>query len=126
MPYIVDTYAWVEYFRGTSKGKSVKDKIESGDNVTPTIVLAELKRKFTEWRRLDFEDKLEFIRENSLILDLDEQAAILAGEIRAQKLVPNMGLVDCILLALSRIYSIKVLTGDEHFKTLSEAEFMGG
>jgi len=57
---------------------------------------------------------------------VDEQAAILAGEIRAQKLVPNMGLVDCILLALSRIYSIKVLTGDAHFKTLSEAEFMGG
>ena len=126
MPYIVDTYTWVEYFRGTSKGKNVKDKIESGDNVTPTVVLAELKRKFTEWHRQDFEDKLEFIRENSRILDLDEQTAILAGEIRAQKPVPNMGLVDCILLALSRIYSIKVLTGDEHFKTLSEAEFIGG
>jgi len=126
MPCIVDTHAWVEYFRGTAKGKSIKDKIESGDNMTPTIVLAELKRKFTEWHRRDFEDRLEFIRENSQIIDLDEQTAILAGELRAQKPVPNMGLVDCILLALSRIYSIKVLTGDEHFKTLSEAEFIGG
>jgi predicted nucleic acid-binding protein len=126
MPYIVDTYAWVEYFRGTSKGKSIKDKIESRDNMTPTVVLAELKRKFTEWQRQDFQDRLEFIRDNSQIIDLDERTAILAGEIRAQKPVPNMGLVDCVLLALSRIYSVKVLTGDEHFRKLSEAEFIGG
>ena len=59
-------------------------------------------------------------------MDLDEQTAILAGEIRAQKPVPNMGLVDCILLALARVYSVKVLTGDEHFRTLNEAEFIGG
>jgi len=65
MPYIVDTYAWVEYFRGTAKGKGIRSKIESEDNITPTIVLAELKRKFTEWRRPDFADKLEFIRQNS-------------------------------------------------------------
>lgn len=125
MSYIVDTYAWIEYFRGTTKGRSIKDKIEAGNNITPTIVLAELKKKFTEWRRPDFEERLQFIRENSQIIDLDAQTAILAGEIRAQKPIPNMGLVDCILLALSRIYSIKVLTGDEHFRTLSEAEFIG-
>lgn len=125
MPYIVDTYAWLEYFRGTSTGMSIKDKIEAGDNITPTIVLAELKRKFVEWRRQDFDDKLAFIQENSQIVGLDGELAIMAGEIRAQKPVPNMGLVDCILLALARKFNVKVLTGDKHFKTLSEAEYIG-
>jgi len=125
MPYIVDTYAWIEYFRGTSKGMRIKDKIDAGDNITPTIVLAELKRKFVEWRRQDFEDKLAFIQENSQIVGLDEELAIMAGEIRAQKSVPNMGLVDCILLALARKFNMKVLTGDKHFKSLDEAEYIG-
>lgn len=125
MPYIVDTWAWTEYFEGTNKGISIKDKIEAGDNITPSIVLAELKRKFVEWHRQDFDDKLEFIKGNSQVVDLDEEVAIMAGEIRAQKPVPNMGLVDCILLALARKFNMKVLTGDEHFKTLSEAEYIG-
>jgi hypothetical protein len=36
-----------------------------------------------------------------------------------------MGLVDCILLAASRLYSAKVVTGDPHFRGLAEAEFIG-
>jgi predicted nucleic acid-binding protein len=125
MPYIVDTYAWVEYFRGSEVGAKIKEKIESKGNITPTIVLAELSKKFVEWGRTDFGEKLRFIKYISQIEVLDEETALLAGEIRARRPVQGMGLIDCILLALARKYSIKVLTGDEHFRGLSEAEFIG-
>ncbi len=126
MRYIIDTFAWVEYFKGTEIGVKIKDLIESGENVTPTIVLAELKKKFTEWNRIDFDKKLLFIKSNSEIIPLDEDVAISSGEIRATIDIAGIGLADCILIAMSRLYDLKVLTGDPHFKDLDEGEYLGG
>lgn len=125
MRYIIDTYAWVEYFKGTAIGRRIKDIIESDENITPTIVLAELKKKFTDWNRTDFDEKLLFIRSNSEVIPLNEDVAILSGEIRATINIENIGLVDCILIAMSRIYGLKVLTGDPHFQDLDEAKYLG-
>lgn len=122
--YVIDTYAWIEYFRGSSLGKKVKSIIDSGGNITPTIVLAEMKKKFVEWSRDDFEEKLSFIKSKTDILPLDEETAILAGRIRAKIGIESMGLVDCILLAVARVYGMKVLTSDKHFLYLEEAEFL--
>jgi predicted nucleic acid-binding protein len=122
--FIIDTYAWVDYFRGAVHSPRLKEIIEAGDNLTPTIVLAELKRKYTSERFEDFEDDLRFIRTKTEILPLDEETAILAGEIRAKIAKKGMGIVDCILIAVARLRGAKVLTGDEHFKGLPEAEFI--
>lgn len=126
MRYIIDTFAWIEYFKGTAIGTKIRDIIESGENVTPTIVLAELKNKFVEWKRTDFDEKLLFIKSNSEVIPLDEDVAILSGEIRATINIKGIGLIDCILIAMSRLYDLKVLTGDPHFKDLDEAEYLGG
>lgn len=124
--YVIDTYAWIEYFRGSELGKEVKPIIDNGGNITPTIVLAEMKKRFVEWKRDDFEEKLGFIKSKTEILPLDEETAILSGEIRATIGIESMGLVDCILLAVARTYGAKVLTSDEHFRHLEEAEFLEG
>lgn len=124
MIYIIDTYAWIEYFKGSPLGKNVKNIIENGGNLVPTIVLAEIKKKFTDWNRDDFDEILHFIHQHATTVPLDEATAILAGEIRSRTSVQGMGLVDCILIALARLYSCKVLTNDEHFEQLPEATFM--
>lgn len=124
MRYVIDTYAWIEYFKGSPLGKNVKNIIENGGNLVPTIVLAEIKKKFTDWGRDDFDEILRFIHQYTTTIPLDEATAILAGEIRSKTLVEGMGLVDCILIALARLYSCKVLTKDEHFEQLPEAAFM--
>jgi predicted nucleic acid-binding protein len=115
----------VEYFRGSEIGRRAKGHIENSSNITPTIVLAEMSKKFKELGRTDFPEKLDFIRRRSTIVPLDEPTAILAGEIRANAPVQGMGIVDCIMLAVSRIYNSKVVTGDPHFRGLGEAEFIG-
>jgi predicted nucleic acid-binding protein len=124
-PYVIDTWAWVEYFRGSEVGRRAKDHIEKCVNFTPTIVLAEMKRKFVEWGRSDFEEKLEFMRRHSTLIPLDESAATLAGEIRANPPVKGMGIVDCILLAASRLYGAKIVTGDPHFRMLTQVDYIG-
>jgi predicted nucleic acid-binding protein len=123
--YIIDTWAWMEYFRGSDIGSRAKPQIENSNSITPTIVLAEMSQKFKQLGRSDLPEKLGFIRQRSTILPLDESIALLAGEIRANVPVQGMGLVDCILLATSRLYSAKVVTGDPHFRGLAEAEFIG-
>jgi predicted nucleic acid-binding protein len=123
--YIIDTWAWAEYFRGSEIGNRAKTHIENSNNITPTIVLAEMSQKFKEWGRTDFPEKLDFIRRRSTIVALDKPTAVLAGEIRADVPVQGMGMIDCILLAASRVYDAKVVTGDPHFRDLIEAEFIG-
>ena len=42
---IVDTFAWVEYFLGSKKGKIVEEYLNENNLVTPSIVLIELSCK---------------------------------------------------------------------------------
>jgi predicted nucleic acid-binding protein len=125
LTFVIDTSAWIEYFRGTMEGKKALPIIESNvDNVTPTIVLAEIKKKFVEWKRQDFESVLTFIEQHSDVIELDKFTAIMAGEIRASTTVKGIGLVDCILLAISRTRGCKVLTNDSDLSTFAESAYL--
>ena len=123
--FIVDTYAWIDYFRGGANSAKLKTVLEGGGNITPTIVLAELRRKYVKEGIQGFDSDLAYIGRKSNVVDLDERTAVLAGEIKAT--LPSshgMGLVDCILLAHAKLTGSKVLTGDKHFVGLLEAEMV--
>ena len=40
--YVIDSYAWIEYFKGSKKGQIVLPYIEGGHGLTPLVVIAEL------------------------------------------------------------------------------------
>ena len=43
MKYVIDSYAWIEYFMGTQTGEKVKSIIEGmEEKITPTICIAEV------------------------------------------------------------------------------------
>ena len=73
--YVVDTHAWIAYFEGREKFKRV---IEENELYTPSIVLAEISRILKRKRIPEEKRKkiLEFIKERSLILSLDENNAV--------------------------------------------------
>ncbi|MEM2541458.1 MAG: type II toxin-antitoxin system VapC family toxin [Candidatus Methanomethylicia archaeon] len=121
--FIIDSYAWMEYFIGSKRGNTAKDYIEKRDSATPTIVVAEISRKLlnevlagreTVTGR---EDKLDFIKTSTLIVDLTEEIARLAGEIdiERRRIVKGWGLADSIILATARRENAKIITGDKHF-----------
>lgn len=85
-------------------------------------MLAEFTDKYTR-ENLDFKERLRFIKTISALAPLDEETAELAGKISAERRqqVKGWGLVDSIVLATARTKKMKVITGDEHFRSLDDA-----
>ena len=123
MRIIFDTYAWVEYFLGTEKGKKVSQiLVESNELYTPSIVLLELSYKSIKegW---NYDSLFQFIKTKTAIIDLDEEVISKTGlvywELRKQG--KNASLVDATLLTTARILKAKIITGDQHFKDTDES-----
>jgi predicted nucleic acid-binding protein len=115
--FVIDSFAWIEYFMGSESGKIAKPYIENGNCVTPSIVIAELSSKYRR-EKVDFKDRLNFIRMKSRISVLNEEIAILAGRVYSERKekVKNWGIVDSIILATADLLNARVVTGDEHFE----------
>ena len=120
--YVIDSFAWIEYFVGSKAGELAKKYIESGESITPTIVIAELSAKYARLKQ-DFAPKLRFIVLKSRAVALDEDTATLAGTINVERKtkVNRWGLADSIILATARLEKTNVVTGDQHFKDLKES-----
>jgi predicted nucleic acid-binding protein len=125
MRYVIDSYAWLEYFMGTTAGMEAKRIIDSTANekLTPTICLAEI---YSKVLRVEGPEKAElrrtFIKMRSAIASLTEEIAIEAAQINVdmKKKTQGWGLADSIVLGTARKKKAKVLTGDRHFLSLPE------
>lgn len=130
--YIIDAYAWIEYFRASKYGEVAKGYIEGADSVTPSIVIAEVSRKLqkeTEAGRETPEGRLkrlEFMNATSQVVELDFDLAVVAGKTDCdmKKKAKGWGLADSIVLCIARSLKGKVVTGDEHFRDLKEVVFI--
>src|SRR3989344_1334733 len=116
MKIIFDTYAWIEYFKGSKQGK-VADQYLKEEIITPFIVALELSYRANKegW---DIKKYLDFIKFNSKISFIDEDFIINFGRIynETKKEVKEFSLADCIILTTARLQNAKILTGDVHFK----------
>lgn len=130
MKIVIDAYAWIEHFIGSAKGQKVKEIIESADEVfTPGTVLAEIARKYLR-EGVDekiVDSRLQEITGASNIVPVDTNLALesarcfleLSAKAHKSK-QKNPSLFDAIVLATGRLLESKILTGDEHFKSLPE------
>jgi len=118
--YVIDSYAWVEYFKGTKKGEMAKEFIESNKSATASITLAELSEKYKRENK-DFEQDLQFMLSQTKIVNLSTEIAIKAGEINCEnkKKIKDWGMADAIIMATANSLNSKVVTGDEHFRNLN-------
>jgi predicted nucleic acid-binding protein len=131
--FVIDTYAWVEYLIGSTKGALAKKYIESGSGFTPSIVVVELRKWYLKeieaGRRSDEEMKkhFDFIQSITELLPLDFTLALKAGEISftMKKRKKDWPIADSVVLASARDRSANVVSGDPHFKNLEEVIFIG-
>jgi len=129
MRYVIDSYAWLEYFMGTEAGRRVKEIIDSeaDEKLTPSICLAETYAKILKTEDEDkAELRREFIKSRSALIPLDEDLAVAAAktDIAMKKKVQGWGLADSIVLSTARDRNGKVVTGDSHFRGLTEAHMV--
>ena len=123
--YVLDTFAWIEYFKGSESGRKARDYVEGKETTTPSVVIAEFTDKYVR-EKMNPSENLTFIKNRSIIADLDYLVAELAGRLTAQRKakVKGWGLVDSIVLSTARARKTQVVTGDEHFRDLDEEVIM--
>ncbi len=129
MRYVIDSYAWLEYFMGTGKGEKAKAIIDSGEHekLTPSICLAEVYAKVVKLEgEGGAEERRAFMKAGSAFVPLNEGIAVNAAklDVSLKRSVEWWGLADSIVLATARFTGSMVLTGDSHFEKLDDVEFI--
>ena len=97
---------------------------DSIDLFTSTITLTEI-IKFLHQNHENPDNISHVVSEigiRSLVIPVTEDIAILAGEFRNEGF--KGGIADTIILATARSGGHKVVTGDPHFKDISDAVFI--
>lgn len=128
MIYIIDTYAWIEYFSNSKKGIVLKDLFESQKDkfVTMECCIAELKGYCLK-NNLDFRKAYSVVRSNSVVLPVMFDQWVSAAEIKFElrKSIQHFGLIDAILVAKQKELKCRVVSGDPHFRSLSNVVYIG-
>jgi len=122
--FVIDTWVWVEYYLGEDSRVNEYVENDSLDLFTSTITLTEI-IKFLHQNHETPENIRQVVSEigiRSLVIPVTEDIAILAGEFRNEGF--SGGIADTIILATARAGGHKVVTGDPHFKALSDAVFI--
>lgn len=121
MVYLLDTYAWVEYFIGSKKGEQVKGMVEDGNNViyTPECCLAELKG-WAIREGIEFEELYRIVRKLSDIQCITTGDWLDAADLRSEmrKKVKDFSMMDALIVAQQRRLGCKVISGDAHFEVV--------
>lgn len=116
--YILDSYAWVEYFQGTAKGEKVKSILEKNECFTSSLSIAEVSIKILRSGK----DPKEANRIMNLIskeLPIDNKTSFEAAKlyVEKRKKLKDIGIVDVIIITQAREKNLKIVTGDTaHFK----------
>ena len=118
---LLDTYAWIELFIGSEKGARVKELTTGLESFTSIISLSEI----VVWALRNNKDPKHFldqVKEYSTVLYLNDEIAELAGKLNFEikKTEKTFGMADALIYATSQIYNLKLLTGDDHFKSLDD------
>jgi len=116
-----DSYAWIEYFAGTDKGRSVRSYVEGNDPLfTPSVCLTEIKAKYLREGK-DPSERIGFILDRGPIIALDEEIALKAAEF---KIHFKLHTIDALIYSAAKSKETILVTGDRHFKGLKDIEFL--
>jgi predicted nucleic acid-binding protein len=116
-----DSSAWIEYFAGTQKGKSVKNILNQNHSIlTPSICLMEIKHKYIHEKH-PFKDRLDFICSTSTIVDITKDIALSAADTKKQY---KLYTIDAAIYATAKKHKSLLLTGDHHFAEMPNVQLI--
>lgn len=121
--FVVDSWAWVEYLRGSKAGQKVRKAVEREEEfITHAVTIAEITSKFAR-ERMDINGAWRAITTLSKIKGLDETDAKDAGLLHTsvKEKRSNFSMADAFVLHTARKMNAKVLTGDPDFRGMDEA-----
>lgn len=120
--YVLDSWAWLEYFEGHSRGERVRKIIsdERDEIFTHAVTVAEIISKAVRSGK-DVEAVLLAIRGNSNIVPADVLESKEVGITHAitKKKSKNFSLADAFVLATARKMKANIVTGDPDFRDIN-------
>jgi predicted nucleic acid-binding protein len=123
---LLDTSAWVEYFKSTEKGTKVKELFYQNMGVyTCPLTLAEI----SVWCHKNKENPEAFIQKIKLLsamLELTADILLASGRTYSVEREKNgkIGLIDCIIYNSARFHGLKLWTKDKDFENLVDVELI--
>ena len=119
---LVDSWAWIEYFKGTHLATKAKDIIESSQKILlSTINVSEIYHFLLKNRPPEAEKLIKFVLNSSFVIPLDSSTALKAAKIKYDK---KIGLADAIVMATAEENNAMILTGDEDFKDIKNVIYI--
>lgn len=115
---LIDSSLWIDYL----VNGNFKEIIETEEKLLlATISIIEIKKKLSKLKipNKEINDKMHFIKKQSIIIDLDEKIADKASEIVIGK---NLPIADSIVYASALIHNAILLTLDNDFRSLDNVK----
>lgn len=118
--YLVDTSAWIEFFKGSEKGKAVASLLK---NANKTVTSSHCIGELAYWSFVngyDFQKMIVILRARSKIVDATTNNWVEAAHKKAQ-LRPKrkaISLYDTLLLSLQNMTGLIIVTADNDFRGL--------
>ena len=123
MTVLVDSWAWIEYFKGSQSGLKAKEIIESSQKILlSTINASEIYHFLLKNKPAEAEKLIKFVLSSSFVIPLDSSIALKAAKIKYDK---KIGLADAIVIATAEENNATILTGDDDFKEMKNVIFIG-
>lgn len=111
---MVDSWAWVEYFKGTSSGKKAASYIEGEEKVIVSAInVAEVRLFLLRHKPAEAEKHISFLLNTSFPITISTEIALHAAKIKHEK---KLGLADAIVMVTAMMHNAKIITGDDDFK----------
>lgn len=115
---LLDSWAWIEIFRGTPTGRALQERYENSEKIISTINLHEVYRKFL----VDDQALAVFARNSMLaaakVFPVSAELALRAAELR--KKYPKFSMADSIVAATAEENKAILVTGDGDFRGVTE------
>ena len=120
MDYVLDSFAWLEYFGGNGK---FRDFVEVEKTFTASTSLTEIVRALIRKGKsgTDIQKHIEYIRKKSTVIPIGIEEAVSAGFLAEHE---RLLFSDALIYALAS-ENRKLVTGDAHFRGKRNVEFVG-
>lgn len=122
---LLDTSAWADFIEGNERGREIKYILEGKRNFTSLATIAEL----TQWCLRNSKEEaatIEDVKRISQVLPLTETISRMAGKMNYErkKAGKKWGMMDSIIASTAQAYGLRILTTDNGFRDLPEAQVL--
>jgi predicted nucleic acid-binding protein len=116
--HLVDTSAWIEYFKGNRKYSFLKELIYANTICTNDIILTELLPLMIHRKEKILSELMNRIRKYLLLPDWQEIRSIQVLNLKHGN--NHIGISDIIIVQNCTQNQLKLITNDKHFEAMSK------